>query len=101
MAWVVKAWKPQPLQEAERELRRLRRAAAREMRDAAAYVLVLEDLGTELREGVRGQRRRHEPRPLPVPEKHPAAPEHGEIRAHKGRASLRDSPLSELFRATG
>ena len=28
-------------------------------------------------------------------------PEPGEITAHKGRATMRDSPLGELFRSTG
>jgi hypothetical protein len=119
MSWVVKAWKPELLQAAEREARRLRRAAGREADDAAAYLLVLEDLGTQLREDVRRRRRAQEPRPLPIPEKRPAAatppppaPEPApepqarpaEIRATPSRpprASLRDSPLSELFRATG
>ena len=124
MSWVVKAWKPELLQAAEREARRLRRAAGREAEDANAYLLVLEDLGTKLREDLRRQRRVREPRPLPIPEKRPAAvsppeqrapqpesprqaktaAEPAEIRATQARparASLRDSPLSELFRATG
>jgi hypothetical protein len=119
MSWVVKAWKPELLQAAEREARRLRRAAGREADDAAAYLLVLEDLGIALREDVRRQRRAQEPRPLPIPEKRPAAaappapaaepalvrhPKPAEVRATPSRpprASLHDSPLSELFRVTG
>ena len=108
MPWVVTAWKPERLQAAERETRRLRRASVREAEDAAAYLLVLEDLGGQLREGVRGQRRGREPEPLPVPAKRPAQappePAPGEIRASQSRPSrarMRDSPLSELFRATG
>jgi len=109
MSWVVKAWKPELLQAAEREARRLHRAAGREARDAAAYLLVLEELGAQLREDVRRQRRTQEPRPLPVPEKRPVPtpeppPEQGEVRvtqSRPARASLRDSPLTELFRATG
>ena len=121
MAWVVKAWKPEPLQAAEREARRLRRAAGREAADAAAYLVALEDLAAELREGIRRRRRGQAPEPLPIPEKRPASapaqeaaptptpepepqPQPGEIRATQawpGRASMRDSPLSDLFRSTG
>ena len=105
MSWVVKAWKPALLQAAEREARRLRRAAGREADDATAYLLVLEDLGTELREDVRRQRRAPEGEPEPEAGREPeAAPQPNEIRATRSRparASLRDSPLSELFRATG
>jgi hypothetical protein len=50
----------------------------------AARLAALEELGDELREDVR--RRRGAPRE--------------EITLRKGRASLRDSPLTELFRAT-
>ena len=104
MAWVVKTWRPEVIAAAEREARRLRRGAAREAEDAAAYLVVLEDLAAELREGLRAQRRDRPPRPLPIPEKRPApvTPEPaGEITARRGRAKLRDSPLGELFRATG
>ena len=43
-------------------------------------------------------RRRHElvPTPLPIPERRPA--QEREAGAVAGRASMRDSPLSELFR---
>jgi len=101
MSWVVKAWKPELLQAAEREARRVRRAAGREAGDAAAYLRVLEDLGAELREDVRRRRRAPAPLPLPlpVPPRRPVA-EPGERDAGNGRARLRDSPLSELFRAS-
>ena len=104
MAWVVTAFKPEVLAAAEREARRRTRAADREVADAAAYLTVLEELGAEVRERVRAQRRER-PRPLQIPDKRPApaAPEPapGEITARKGRATLRDSPLGELFKATG
>ncbi len=101
MPWVVTAWKPEVLAAAEREARRRTRAADREVADGAAYLAVLEQLGTELRHRVHAQRREL-PRPLPIPDKRPApAPDAGEITARKGRATLRDSPLGDLFRATG
>ena len=93
MAWVVKELKPAARAAADREARRVRRAADREAEDARAYLLVLEDLGAQLRDDVRTRRRDRPPRP---PE-----PDAGEIRVKApGRATLRDSPLAELFRAT-
>ena len=66
-----------------------------------AYLVVLEDLGAQLREDVRRRRREREPAPLPVRDKRPAAePPEIEITARRGRANLRDSPLGDLFRAT-
>jgi hypothetical protein len=104
MAWVVTAWKPEVLAAAEREARRRVRAADREVTDAAAYLAVLEELGAEMRERVRFQRR-DLPRPLSIPGKRPAAsapePDTGPITARRGRATLRESPLGDLFRATG
>jgi hypothetical protein len=102
MAWIVTAWKPEVLAAAEREARRRVRAADREVTDAAAYLAVLEELGAEMRERVRSQRRGL-PQPLSIPEKRPAppVPQSAEITARKGRATLRDSPLGDLFRATG
>ena len=105
MAWTVKAWKPEVLAAAERDARRVRREARREATDATAYLLVLEDLAAQLREDARGRRRDLAPTPLPIPRKRPAPPpppdpEPGEITARKGRATLRDSPLGDLFRAT-
>ena len=50
----------------------------------AARLAALEALGTELREEVRHRRSASEP----------------EITARKGRATMHDSPLSELFKAT-
>ena len=104
MAWVVTAFKPAVLAAAEREARRRTRAADREVADAAAYLTVLEELGAEVRERVRGQQRAL-PRPLQIPEKRPAAaapePAPGATTASRGRATMRDSPLGELFRSTG
>jgi hypothetical protein len=84
MAWVVKSWREDPVAEAEREARRVRRAAAREVDDAEAHLGVLEDLGRELLTNVREHRRPAE-RPEP---------------AFK-RSSLRESPLAGLFQPTG
>jgi hypothetical protein len=111
MAWVVKAFKPEVLAQAEREARRVLREAGRETRDASAYLLVLEDVGAELREGVRAQRRRLgqaerppapaiEPVPLPIPSPRRRAPAAPAVARH-GRARMRESPLADLFRATG
>jgi hypothetical protein len=104
MPWVVTSWKPEVIAAAEREARRRTRAAGREVADAAAYLTVLEELGAELRERVRLQRRELPP-PLPIPAKRPAPPPEPEPApapspARKGRATLRDSPLGELFKAT-
>jgi len=86
---------------AEREARRRVRAADREVTDAAAYLAVLEELGAEMRERVRSQRR-EVPLPLPIPDKRRApARETGPITVRRGRATLRESPLGELFKATG
>jgi hypothetical protein len=108
MPWVVTAWKPEVIAAAEREARRRTREADREVADATAYLAVLEELGAELRERVRAEQREL-PRPLQIPAKRPApaAPEpepgseRSEVTARKGRATLRDSPLGELFKATG
>jgi cell division septum initiation protein DivIVA len=123
MAWVVKAFKPEVLaaaeresrgvlREAERESRRVLRKAEREARDVSAHLLVLEDLGAELREHVRCRRRelpaappppaeapRPEPEPLPIPAR-ALRPATAPTRPRQGRARMRDSPLAELFRPT-
>jgi hypothetical protein len=77
VTWVVKAWKPEVLAEAQREARRVRRTTAEELRS-------LEHLGSGLREDVRGRRREGAP----------------EITAGRGRARLSEGPLRDLFRAT-
>ena len=92
MAWIVTAWKPAVLRETERESRRLRRAADRELEDTMAHLLELENLGAELREDVRRRRREQHPRA--------SEPQPDATRARCGRARMRSSPLSELFRAT-
>lgn len=102
MGWVVTSWKTERLalllvaeavetaaqvrRVAERDARRLHQAATREAADATAYLLALEELGVQTREAVRC-RRRAESQPSDAP-------------ARVGRATLHDSPLAELFRAT-
>jgi hypothetical protein len=77
MGWVVKSWRVDA-----HEL--VREKAARELADACAYLDALEQVGVETRRQVREQRR--------------------ELRAadppRRRRAVLRESPLTELFRAT-
>jgi hypothetical protein len=105
---------------AERDARRFRRVAERETADALAYLEVLERLGRETLETVRAQRRQPVPEAraahhralVPEPPHAPPVPAPEEIRvvdtrparpappARPARASLRDSPLAELFRAT-
>ena len=84
MPWVVKTLKPELLRAAERESRQVRRAAARETADADAYLQLLEELGSELLEQVGGERRARRA-----------------DRVGRKRSDLRESPLAELFRATG
>ena len=115
MSWVVTSWKTDRLEAvldararesarsivaaAERDARRTTRAAARETADAIAYLEVLERLGQETLEAIRAQRRpAAADKAVSVPEPPP-----DEIRVKPGRrarASLRESPLTELFRAT-
>jgi hypothetical protein len=79
MGWVVKSWRVDGQQI----------AAGREVADARAYLEALEQVGVETRRQVREQRRAlRAPSP---PEPAPRAPR---------RAVLRESPLTELFRAT-
>jgi hypothetical protein len=108
MAWIVTSWRSEALAAAEREARRIKRDAAREAADAEAYLAALERFGLDTRGEIR--RRRHElradatpnrgPRPAAAPNRGPrpaAAPNRG---PRPGRARLRESPLTELFRAT-
>jgi hypothetical protein len=88
MPWKVTSWRPDAIQAAEREARRLLRGAQREVADADAYLAELERFGEETRATVRARRRE--------------TGEHEEISVRRTeRASMRDSPLAELFRATG
>jgi hypothetical protein len=93
---------------AEREARRLGRVAARETADAGAYLDALAELGEQTRRQVAEERRRlRETRPpegdgeirvtAATAEPHPAPPRPRPA----ARASLRESPLAELFRVTG
>jgi hypothetical protein len=128
MGWVLKSWRTEALtalagaeaQErarkvvlhAQRQARLMGRVAAREASDAIAYLEALEQFGIQTRLRVREQRRtlRAVPSPAAPPEAPPARPHEGEQRlrpkakgggrSRPGRATLRDSPLTELFRAT-
>jgi hypothetical protein len=111
MAWIVKSWRREALAAladaealdaareivlgAEREARRLERSARREVADADAYLAELERFGRDTLAQVAAHRGERGGRSALAPEE-PAGP----ISVRKGRATLRDSPLSELFRAT-
>jgi hypothetical protein len=117
MAWIVKSWRRDALAAladaqalddareivlgAEREARRIERAARREAADTGAYLAELERFGAETRRQVaehrRGLRSERPERPEPLAPDEPPVP----ISVRKARATLRDSPLGELFRATG
>jgi hypothetical protein len=119
MAWVVTGWRADGLERlladearaavrgareaADRDTRRARRAADRTAGDAAAELEALERLGLELRETIRRARvtsRADEPA---LAEAAPVAPPLVAVpsaRRRPGRASMRSSPLGELFRAT-
>jgi hypothetical protein len=102
---------------AERDARRARRAATRTAAEAAAQLDTLECIGTELQAAVGARRSARPSAPAPAPERvapraraaDPAPPAPGPApaaaprptRRRPGRASLRNSPLAELFRATG
>jgi hypothetical protein len=92
VGWVVKSWRGETLARetlaaAEHEARRLRCDAVREYIDAAAYLEELERFGEQTLADVRGRRRLvRPPEAAPVP--------------RRARATMRNSPLGELFRAT-
>jgi hypothetical protein len=108
MGWVLKSWRTEALHallrddareivaDAERDARAVTRAADREVADARAYLDVLERFGGDTLTQVRERRselrsaagRVHtlDPEPAPQP--------------RRQRASMRDSPLTELFRTT-
>jgi hypothetical protein len=103
MGWVVKSWRSDALE-------MVRNTAARETADARAYLQELEEMGLETRRLVHEQRQelraRREPPPPPRRvERQPAAPPERARREpppprRLERAVLRESPLTELFRAT-
>jgi hypothetical protein len=111
MAWIVKSWRKEALaaladaealdaaQEivlgAEREARRIERSARREVADADAYLAELERFGRDTLGQVAAHRGARAGRRALAPEE-PA----GQISVRRARATLHDSPLSELFRAT-
>lgn len=99
MAWKVTSWRNEALAAAEREARRITRTATREVADAEAYLAALEHFGVDTRGEVRrrrlelradGSTPRRGPRPAATTDRPP----------RPGRARLRESPLTELFRAT-
>jgi hypothetical protein len=118
MGWVVKSWNAEALEQlvsdgaraaarevvldAERDARRIGRVAARETADASAYLEALETFGVLTRRLVRERRAElrsgeADEAPAPALEVAPAPPR---ITARRGRATMRDSPLADLFRAT-
>jgi hypothetical protein len=110
MGWVVKTWRVEDeLRAAEREVRRSGRIAARELADAAAHLDALEAFGIETLECARARRAAVRSQPVAAPAPQPAAvpppvvvPEPLQVRARRGpaRASMRDSPLTDLFRSS-
>lgn len=85
MGWVVKSWN------AEAVDRLVSDATRQELADGIAYLEELETFGVLTRRLVREKRAELRP-PAPAP-----APR---FTASRRRATLRDSPLAELFRAT-
>jgi len=122
MTWVVKRWRLEALEQAltiearasvraareasERDERRARRAADRTAADAAAQLEALALLGAELRASVARMRTTGTPRAVSgaptVAGDEPAVPLAAvrAMRRRPARASMRSSPLDELFRAT-
>jgi hypothetical protein len=125
MPWVVTSWRTDRLAElvdeqareaaaaivtsAEREARRIRRTAEREAADARAYLSELEGLASETLEHVRVVRRDR----TVAPSEHVMAPPDARVapvrtvepprpapRPRRARATMRESPLTELFRST-
>ena len=89
MGWVVKSWN------AEAVDRIVSDTARRELADGIAYLEELETFGVLTRRLVReerGELRTPPPPPLRAPRI--------TARRGRGRATMRDSPLAELFRAT-
>jgi hypothetical protein len=114
MGWILKSWRPDALaaladaearqtaaeivRGAERDARRLTRDAHRELDNARADLDALEQFGVETLRSVQQHRetvRSSEPAAEPQP-----APQSGKPRGRRDRATLRDSPLTELFRST-
>lgn len=83
MGWVVKSWN------AEAVDRLVCDATRQELADGIAYLEELETFGVLTRRLVREKRAALRP-PAPAPR----------FTASRRRATLRDSPLAELFRAT-
>ena len=90
MGWVVKSWN------AEAVDRIVSDTARRELADGIAYLEELETFGVLTRRLVREKRAELRTPPPPPVAPRPAP----RITARRGRATLHDSPLGELFRAT-
>ena len=90
MGWVVKSWN------AEAVDRIVSDTARRELADGIAYLEELETFGVLTRRLVR-EKRSELRASTPPPVAPPPAPR---ITARRGRATMRDSPLAELFRQT-
>jgi hypothetical protein len=97
MGWVVKEWRIEALAGL------VSAASARELADAVRYLEALEEFGLQTREQVIAQRRRLRPARVVVPEPPAALAVTRDPRrtARHSRATLRDSPLTELFAAAG
>jgi len=91
MGWVVKSWNADAVD------RIVSDTARRELADGIAYLEELETFGVLTRRLVRAKRAE-----LRVASSEPAAPPPPapRITARRGRATMRDSPLADLFRAT-
>jgi hypothetical protein len=119
VAWVIKEWRFERLAgqvidkaqqaaeairgDAERDARRIRRLAAREVADATEYLAVLERLAVDLQGTVRGHREAVRADAVPAegavkPERRPPRP--ADRRRRGGRASLRTRAVAELFQST-
>jgi DNA-binding transcriptional ArsR family regulator len=111
MGWRLKSWDVEAVAaalgaEAERDARRVRRMAERKRREVLTELAGLEAMAGELAEQLRAHRAApRTARPAaaepPAGAEIKATPEPPAIRGRRPRrSSLRDSPLSELFRAT-
>ena len=101
MAWIVTSWRSDALEAAEREARRASRRAAREVADAGAYLDALERFGIDTRGDVRRQRvaLRTDGPGAATPTRRATTSTRRPTTSTR-RASLHESPLGELFRAT-
>ncbi len=118
MAWVVKRWRTERFEEivnsirqdAERDARRLRRQASATSSDVAAQLESLERMSSDLRTSVRRYRETLRADAGTAPQSASAPMQREPPRRRKstsagerprGRASLRDSVLADLFQSSG